>query len=155
MDRSPAPRHYLAQLNVGRMQAPLDSLVMEPFMSRLDEINGLADGSPGFVWRLKSDSGNATDIRVDDDPTLLFNLSLWDSIQSLRDFVYRSRHLDLLRRRREFFVPLGEEHLVLWWVPSGHFPSLQEARQRLGDLRARGATQDAFTLRAPFAAPNA
>jgi len=146
---------HLAQFNIGRMMGPLDGPVMRGFVERLDEINALADGTPGFVWRLQSDSGNATDIRPFDDPNLLLNMSVWRDLASLSAYVYRSEHVAIMRRRREWFEPMERAYLVLWWVPNGHRPSIDEAVARLETLRRKGPTSEAFTFRQAFAAPDA
>ena len=144
------PRWHLAQLNVGRMVAPTDAPEVAAFMAALDPINALADASPGFVWRLQTESGNATDIHEFDDPLLLLNMSVWESIESLRAFTYTTAHTDVLRRRRDWFDKLAEAHLVLWWVPAGHIPTTAEAIERLERLRRDGPTPAAFTFRVPF-----
>jgi hypothetical protein len=137
----------LAQLNVGRAAAPLDSEQLRDFMENLDPINDLADASPGFVWRLQTEDGNATAIKAWDDPLMILNMSVWESVESLADFVYRSAHTDFLRRRREFFEKPVEAIQVLWWVEDGHRPTVSEALARLDHLRAHGPTDHAFTFR--------
>ena len=145
------PRWHLAQLNIGRMVAPTNAPEVAEFMSALDPINALAEAAPGFVWRLQTEAGNATDIHAfDDDPLLLLNMSVWVSIESLRAFTYTSAHTDVLRRRREWFERLAEAHLVLWWIPAGHVPTIAEALERLERLRRDGPSPAAFTFRAPF-----
>jgi hypothetical protein len=144
------PRWHLAQLNVGRMVARTDAPVVAAFMAALDPINALADASPGFVWRLQTEAGNATDIQEFDDPLLLLNMSVWESIESLRAFTYTTAHTDVLRRRREWFDKLAEAHLVLWWVPAGHNPTTAEATERLEILRRDGPSPRAFTFRVPI-----
>jgi Domain of unknown function (DUF3291) len=146
---------HIAQVNVGRLVAPVTAPEVAEFMALLEPINALADTSPGFVWRLQSDSGNATDIRPFDDDELLINMSVWRSLEELRDFTYRTAHVDVLRRRREWFHKLVEAHLALWWVPVGHIPTPAEAEERLRLLRAHGPTPEAFTFRAPFGPPTA
>ncbi len=146
--------YHVAQLNIGRLLAPLDAPEIAEFVAALDPINALADAAPGFVWRLQDDEGNATSFRPFDDDTLLVNLSVWESIDALADFTYRTMHRDVLRRRGEWFTKLAGAHLVLWWVPAGHIPSLQEAKERLDLLRDRGPTPDAFTFRTRFPAPS-
>jgi hypothetical protein len=143
----------LAQLNVGRLLAPLDDPQTADFVAALDQVNALAEASPGFVWRLQSDSGNATDIRVENDPLLIVNLSVWDSIETLFDFTYRTAHSGILSRRRDWFEKMEAAHLVLWWVPAGHVPSLAEALDRLERLRQEGPTADAFTFKRRFPPP--
>lgn len=140
--------HHLAELNVGRLRAPQGSPVVAEFFDNLDPINALADGSPGFVWRLQSDEGNATDIMVDDgDPLFIVNLSVWESVDALKAFVYRTEHRDFLRRRREWFEALDELIMVLWWVPAGTTPTTEEAMERLRRLQADGPGPEAFTFR--------
>jgi hypothetical protein len=146
---------HLAQLNVGRLLAPLDSRQLAGFVVMLDPINALADGSPGFVWRLQTEDGDATAIRPFDDDRILVNMSVWESIEALGEFVFASRHLDLLRHRREWFEKLAEAYLALWWMPAGSIPTISDARNRLDCLRAHGPTPYAFTFREPFPPPDA
>jgi hypothetical protein len=141
-----APVH-LAQINVGRLRAAVDSPVVAEFMAALDPINALADASPGFVWRFQTEDGNATAVRPFDDDEILINLSVWESLEALEAFVYRSEHTPYLRRRREWFNRMEEAMLALWWVPAGHIPSIEEAVARLEHLRAHGPTEQAFTFR--------
>ncbi len=140
----------LAQLNVGRLLAPLESPAIAGFVAELDRINRLADTSPGFVWRLATETGNATDIRPTDDDLFLINMSVWTSIEALRAFTYTTSHADVLRQRRAWFERAVEAHLVLWWVPTGHRPSIAEALERLDLLRRDGPGPRAFTFRAPY-----
>lgn len=139
---------HLAQLNIARLRYPLDDPRMAGFVNGLAHINALADASPGFVWRLQSDSGNATDVRAFDDEELLVNLSVWESLDALRAYVYRSEHADFLRRRKEWFAPLDGPHQVLWWVEAGHIPTVEEAKARLERLAAEGPSPAAFTFAA-------
>ncbi|MCZ7439390.1 DUF3291 domain-containing protein [Micromonospora sp. WMMC241] len=142
---------HLAQLNIARLRAPIDSPVLADFVARLPEIHDLAERSPGYVWRLQDDSGDATAFRPF-EPDVIVNLTVWESVESLRAFVYRTAHLEPMRRRREWFVPLDAEHLVLWWIPAGMLPSIEEAAARLETLRRDGPSAEAFTLREPFPA---
>jgi hypothetical protein len=142
--------HHLAQLNVGRIVGPLDGPVMADFMAGLDEINALAEASPGYVWRLQTEDGNATAIRPYEDDRMLVNLSVWESAEALADFVYRSDHVRFLRRRREWFEPPVEAIVVLWWIPAGTTPTAAEAVERLEHLRRHGPTARAFTFRQRF-----
>jgi hypothetical protein len=144
------PRWHLAQLNVGRLLAPLESETLSGFVAQLAPINALADGSPGFVWRLQTEAGDATSIRPTEDDMFLINLSVWSSIEALRAFVYTSAHVHVLRQRRSWFEQLATSHMVLWWVPAGHIPTPDEALERLERLRRDGPTPAAFTFRAPF-----
>ncbi len=146
--------HHLAQLNVARARAEMDDPVMAGFVARLDEINALADHSPGFVWRLQTDDGDATAIRVFPDPLMLVNLSVWESVEALREFTYRSAHTGVMRRRAEWFERMDRPHLVLWWVPAGTVPTLDEAKERLELLRAQGPCPEAFTFRERYSPPS-
>jgi hypothetical protein len=146
---------HIAQLNVGRSVAPLDDPIMAGFMERLADINALGERSPGYVWRLQSEAGDATSIRAYDDPRMIVNLTVWESIEDLIAFAYRSGHLEVLRRRREWFEQLEGPSLVLWWLPAGELPTVAEARRRLDLLAARGPTADAFTFKVRFDPPDA
>lgn len=126
---------------------------MTEFVAALEPLNALADRSPGFVWRLQTDAGDATAVRAFDDERMLVNLSVWQSLEALRAFVYRGPHRELLRRRQRWFEAMREACLVLWWVPAGHTPSLDEACSRLALLRAHGPTASAFDFRATFPPP--
>jgi hypothetical protein len=149
-------RYHLAEVNVALLREPLDAPATADFVAALEPINQLADHSPGFIWRLQTPEGDATSIRVfDDDDRILVNLSLWESLETLWAFTYASRHLDMLRRRREWFHRMADAHLALWWVQAGHIPTVAEAVARLELLRRRGPSPDAFTLREPFPAPDA
>jgi hypothetical protein len=144
---------HLAQLNVGVPLGPRDDPRMAGFYADIDRINALADGWPGFVWRLVDEAGaDATSLRPFGGD-LMVNMSVWSSLEALREYTFRSGHLDVLRRRREWFTPLGEAHHVMWWIPAGHRPTLAEARERLDLLRGAGATAAAFTFRDPHPAP--
>lgn len=143
-------RYHLAQFNIARLRAPLDSPVLAGFVDQLDAVNAIGDASPGFVWRLQTDDGDATGVRAFDDDSLIVNLTVWESIEALADFAYRSDHKEVLRRRREWFVPMEEAYLALWWVPAGHHPGVEEAENRLRYLREHGPTPEAFTFRDRF-----
>jgi hypothetical protein len=141
---------HLAQLNVGTVLAPIENELMSGFVEGLDPINALADVAPGFVWRLQDDAGAATSFRISDDDRLLVNMSTWTSIEALQGYVFRSEHTTYLRRRREWFEVPTQPTTVLWWVPAGHAPTLDEAAAKLATLRANGPTPAAFTLRENF-----
>jgi hypothetical protein len=144
---------HLAQVNVGRILAPMDSPVMAGFKMNLDPINALAEATPGFVWRLQSDSGNATDIVYSEDPFELINMSVWESMDSLRGYVYRSHHLEFFKRRAEWFEKATQPTYALWWIQEGHIPTVTEAKDRLGHYRKHGATQYSFWFSQPFPEP--
>jgi hypothetical protein len=144
---------HLAQINVGRLVGPPDDPRVRPFMDALDRVNALADGSPGFVWRLQSDSGNATDIQPTADPLFIVNMSVWQDADALFDFVYRSAHTPEMARRREYFARFDGAYQALWWVPAGHVPTIDEGLSRLWRLDRYGPTVHAFSFKARFAAP--
>jgi hypothetical protein len=141
---------HLAQLNVARLAAPLDHPDLAPFVAALDAVNAVADEAPGFVWRLQEEgTGNATDIRPWGDD-MIVNLSVWEDLASLESYVYGTAHASVLKQRRMFFTRMGRPSYVLWWVPEGHLPTLEEAKERLDRLEADGPTAYAFTPRDPF-----
>jgi Domain of unknown function (DUF3291) len=147
--------YQLAQLNIGIIRGPMDSPVMADFAANLNRINALAEQTPGFVWRLQTDDGDATALRPFENESMLVNMSVWRDADALRRFVYRSDHVDIMRRRAQWFERMSEAFLVLWWVPEGHRPSIGEAVARLQTLRRHGPTAQAFTFRQPFPPPDA
>jgi heme-degrading monooxygenase HmoA len=151
--RASPPPFDLAEINVARLRAPLDDPQIEGFVSRLAEINALADGAPGFVWRLQTETGDATSIVAYDDPRVIVNMSVWESAEALRAYTYRSGHADLLRLRGEWFEAMAGPHLALWWTPAGHRPDVEEGKERLAHLARRGPSSAAFTFREAFGAP--
>jgi hypothetical protein len=145
--------YHLAQVNIARMLAPLTDPLMAGFVAELDSINALADNSPGFIWRLQTPEGNATDIRPYEDELILVNLSLWASLNDLLAFVYKSRHRHILQQRQQWFQRFDGPYVALWWVPSGHIPTVEEAKERLSYLSANSETPYAFSLKKQFPAP--
>jgi hypothetical protein len=146
--------YELAQLNIATMNEPLDSPVMADFVANLDRINALAEGSPGFVWRLQTEEGDATALRPLGDDVIV-NMSVWRDVESLNHYVYGSAHVEIMRRRKEWFQRMKEAYVVLWWVRKGHRPGVQEAIARLQLLREHGPSSEAFTFKKAFAAPDA
>lgn len=144
-----AKMQHLAQLNIAKLKYPIEHPAIKDFKDNLDTINQLAEGSAGFVWRLQDDSGNATGISAFDDPMVITNMSVWESVDALKAFTYKSHHVDFVRRRREWFDHM-EVYYVLWWVPVGHQPTLVEAKAKLDLLRMQGETVDAFSFRKVF-----
>ena len=144
---------HLAQINLARARAPLTDPLMADFVDLLDEINALADRSPGFVWRIQADSGNATDFEIGGDPQLIANMSVWESLEALFDYVYKSGHLQVLSRRKEWFERSDTPSLVLWWVPMGAPPTLDDGLERLDRLARHGPSERAFTFKTQFPAP--
>jgi hypothetical protein len=147
---------HLAQVNVGRIVGPIDGPELAGFVAELPRINRLADESPGFVWRMVDDGGaDATALRPDGtDDLLLFNCSVWESVEALRAYVYRSDHLRALSRRREWFTRLTEAHQAMWWIPADHRPTVAEGMERLALLREHGPGPRAFTFHDPHPAPS-
>jgi len=141
------------QFNVARLRAPLDDPLIADFVEGLEPINALADGHPGFVWRLETEDGDATSIRLYDDDLVIVNMSVWEDVESLRAFVYTTDHRRYLARRKEWFTPIDEAYLVLWWVPAGTIPDPIEGVRRLEHLREHGPTPTAFTLGRSFPPP--
>jgi len=144
---------HLAQVNIGRALGPMDGPVMAGFAARLDEINALAESSPGFVWRLKTDAGNATSLQPYEDERILINLSVWESPDHLKQFVYRSAHAQVMRQRKEWFARFGDAYVALWWIPKGDVPTIAEAKERLHYLQLNGDSEFAFSFAKLFPAP--
>lgn len=141
---------HLAQVNIARARGQPSDPVMAEFVARLPEINALADGSPGFVWRLQTEDGDATAVRPYDDPNILINLSVWTDLEALRGYVFRGPHVEVMRRRREWFERFERIYVALWWVPAGHVPTVAEAVERLAHLERHGPTGFAFSFAAPY-----
>ena len=150
-----AALHHLAQVNIARVRAPIDSPQLADFVAGLVPVNALADVAPGFVWRLQDDSGDATAIRPYDDERVMVNMSVWESLDALRAFVRSDEHVAYLRRRREWFERMDEAIVALWWVRAGEIPTVAEAKDRLALLERVGPTAAAFTFRTAFPAPDA
>lgn len=145
-------KSYLAQVNIAKMLAPLESPLMADFVANLEIINDLADKSDGFVWRLKDDKDDATPIKVFGDDYLLVNLSVWVDVDALFRFVYRSDHAGILKRRKEWFEKIKESHVALWYIPEGRLPTVAEAEERLVHLRNNGETPFSFNFSKRFTA---
>ena len=145
--------YHIAQINIGRLIAPIDDPRIAGFMAQLDPINAIADSARGFVWRLQSSSGNATDIAYNEDPLVIVNMSVWESIEDLRDFVYASKHTGVLRDRAQWFEKMDKPHSCLWWVAAGHLPTVAEGRERLEYYQKNGATPYSFWFTQQFPAP--
>jgi hypothetical protein len=142
---------HLAQINIGRMKAPLEDPSMDGFMSRLAELNALADRSDGFVWRLQDGEGAGnTYLRPFDDDRIIVNMSVWQSVEQLRQYTYNTVHAEALKQRREWFEKFAGVFLALWWIPIGHIPTIDEAKERLTSLETHGATPFAFTFKQIF-----
>ena len=146
--------HHLAQLNISRLRAPLTDPIMARFVAWLEPVNGLADESPGFIWRLQTDEGDATGIRPFEDASILPNMSVWESLDALKAFVRHPNHARVMRERSSWFAPLEGPHLVLWWIPAGHIPSIDEGKKKLESLAHDGPTPDAFSFSRSFPPPS-
>jgi len=148
-------KYHLAEINIARFRVPAADPVNADFVNSLARVNAAAEGQPGFIWRLKDDSGNgAIDIQAFDDPNVAINLSVWTDLESLASFVYRNpEHSNIMRRRREWFDKMSI-HLAIWWIPAGHVPTAAEGKAKLELLERLGPTPDAFSFRNPFAPPN-
>jgi Domain of unknown function (DUF3291) len=147
-------KYHMAQINIALMRAPLEDPLMADFVASLDEINALADGSPGFIWRLQTDQGNATDLRPYGDNRILFNLSVWESLEALQTYVYRSAHGEVMRKRSQWFEKFDRMYFALWWVEAGHIPSVAEAKKRLDYLNEQGVSAWAFNFKYTFSSPD-
>jgi hypothetical protein len=146
------PTFQLAQVNIGRARGEMTDSVMAGFVARLAEINALADASPGFVWRLQTEDGDATAVRPYADTRILINLSVWADLAALRAYVYRSPHATVMRDRRTWFERFDHVYVALWWVRAGHRPTVAEAVERLSHLEQHGPTAHGFTFAEPFEA---
>ncbi len=145
--------YHLAQINIARLVAPIDDPRIAEFVAQLDPVNALAEKSPGFVWRLKSEAGNATDIAYNDDPFVIVNMSVWDSVEALRGYVYRSQHLQVFKDRAKWFEKMEKPHYCLWWIPAGHTPTVAEGRDHLEHYQLHGPTRHSFWFSKLFPEP--
>ena len=151
--------YLLAQVNIGRLAAPLDSPQLAGFVDALDPVNAAAERAPGYVWRLQTEDGNATAIRAFEwdaagSAGVIINMSVWDSVESLAAFVYSAEHVPVLRRRREFFEHMTEAYTAMWWIPAGTLPTPADAEDRILHLRQHGPTPYAFTFKVHFPPPD-
>jgi hypothetical protein len=146
-------QYHLAQVNIAKAIAPLDSPVMQGFVDQLDHINQLADNSEGFVWRLQTEEGDATALQPFDDPLTIMNLSVWSSLESLKNYAYSGDHLSIMKQKKSWFEKSSEATLALWWLPVGELPTPESARAMLEKLRREGPSQEVFTFAKPFLMP--
>ena len=146
---------HLAHVNIARARAPLTDPLMAEFVAAAADVNARAEAAPGFVWRWVDPPGSSVGEEFFGDPLIVVNLSVWESIETLREFAYKASHLEALRRRSEWFTKMETPYLALWWVPAGHRPTILEARERLQHLTTHGDSALAFTFRAPQPAPAA
>lgn len=143
---------HLAQLNIAKAKYALNAPEIKEFVDNLEPVNLIAERSTGFIWRLQDESGDATNIQAFDDPNIIVNMSIWDSIDSLKNFMFRTHHRDFLRRKQEWFHNIDKDSYVLWWIPKGHIPTLAEAVEKLEHLRKHGDTPAAFSFKSNFSA---
>ncbi len=143
---------HLAQLNIAKAKYSLDAPEIKDFVDNLEPVNNLAESSEGFIWRLKDEQGDATNIQAFSDPDVIVNMSVWDSPDALKNFMFRTHHRNFLRRKKEWFHNIPEDNYVLWWVPIGHVPTIEEAVEKLDFLRSNGDTPYAFTFKSNFTA---
>ena len=148
------PAFNLAQYNVARIKAELDDPVMHGFVSKLDYINGLSEQAPGFVWRHQTAEGNSTAVRPYPDRSILITLSVWESMEAAYSFIYRNQHAEMLRQRDKWFEHIEGFYIVLWWVPAGHIPEVEEGVERLEYLRQHGPSPYAFTFVEKYPSPD-
>ena len=141
---------HLAQLNIAQMQTPIDDPAMKDFVDNLEGVNKIAESSPGYVWRLQTDEGDATAIRIFGSDMLLVNMSVWESVEQLKSFVYESFHLELLKRKKEWFSKFDKAYQVMWWIRAGTEPSIEEAERRLVYLQENSESPYAFSFRQSF-----
>lgn len=146
---------YLAQINIAKMVDEIDSSVMADFVANLDSINALAENSKGFVWRLIENENNATSINVFEDTFLIVNMSVWQSIDDLFQFTYASEHLEIFKRKKEWFHKMKEMHMAFWFIEEDKTPTVQDAKERLAYLQKHGETPYAFTFKSKFIAEDA
>jgi hypothetical protein len=143
--------YQLAQINIARIKGVnINDPVMREFVDNLDKVNALAESSEGFVWRLKDDSNNATSLNPYGDEQIIVNLSVWENIEALERFTYKTFHTDFLKRRREWFQSFGKAYFAMWWIRKGHFPTIEEAIEKLEHLQKNGATETAFDFKQKF-----
>jgi Domain of unknown function (DUF3291) len=148
--------YSLAQVNIARTLAPLDDPLMAEFVARLDEVNALADKSPGFIWRLQTPDGNATAVKAYNDPLIIFNMSVWTTLNDYSNYVYSSEslHREVMKQRRRWFQRFDGPYTALWWIPQGHIPTVEEAKERLEYLRIHNETVYAFSIKKQFPSPD-
>jgi len=141
---------HLAQLNIAKAKHSLDAPEIKEFVDNLEPVNELAEKSDGFIWRLQDEQGDAINIQAFSDPNMLVNMSVWQSIDSLKNFMFRTHHRDFLRRKKEWFTDISEDSYVLWWIPEGSIPTVEQAIERLNYLRTNGDSPYAFTFKSNF-----
>lgn len=148
-------KYQIAEINIARMKGvDIYDPVMKEFVDNLDTINAMAENSPGFIWRLKDENNNATSVNPYNDEQVIINLSVWESIETLKNYIYNTFHSEFLKRRKEWFQTYGQAHTAIWWIPAGQFPTVEEAVTKLAYLQKKGPTAQVFDLRKIFPAPS-
>jgi hypothetical protein len=145
--------YHLAQVNIAYGIETLDHPTMSGFVSELDRINVLAEKSDGFIWRLQSDEGDATAFKIFEDEKIIINMSVWESVEALRSYVYSSDHLDILKQKKQWFEKPKSAHLALWWIPVGNVPTIEDAKARLSEIQRVGSSETAFNFVKPYPMP--
>lgn len=143
-------KYRLAQINIAEALASMESETMKGFVDQLDEINALADQAPGFIWRLQTEEGDATSIQAFDNPRLIVNMSVWENLEYLKNYVYKSLHVELIRDRDAWFNKMINVHQALWWIPAEHIPTVEEGKEKLEYLQLHGVSKIAFTFAKSF-----
>ncbi len=143
-------KYQLAQINISALKEPIDSLLLSDFVAQLDEINALAEATEGFIWRLQGEEGNATAYQIFDNKMIIINMSVWESVGSLSNFVHKTAHAGVMKQRHKWFDKLERPQVVLWWIPAKHIPTPQEAKEKLAYLAEHGETKEAFTFKSAF-----
>ncbi len=147
--------YFIAEINIAKMKGvDINDPIMKEFVENLDAVNQIAEKSEGFVWRLKDENNNATILNPYNDETIIINVSVWKSIETLENFMYRTFHSDFLKRRKEWFLTYGSAHTAMWWIPEGHIPTMQEAVDKLSFLQTNGPSPNSFDFRHKFPAPS-
>ncbi len=147
--------YFIAEINIAKMKGvDINDPIMKEFVENLDALNQIAEKSEGFVWRLKDENNNATSLNPYNDETIIINVSVWKSIETLENFMYRTFHSDFLKRRKEWFLTYGSAHTAMWWIPEGHIPTMQEAVDKLSFLQTNGPSPNSFDFRHKFPAPS-
>lgn len=146
--------YQLAQINIAAMKTTFDDPVMSGFVGRLDEINTLAQRSPGFVWRLMVDPSETGYSDITGETNVLVNMSVWETLDDLKNYVFQSRHLELMKAKKKWFNKMQDMHLALWWIPAGHIPDVQEGAGKLRLIRQEGPTAAAFSFAQSFDTPD-
>ncbi len=147
--------YFIAEINIAKMKGvDINDPIMKEFVENLDAVNQIAEKSEGFVWRLKDENNNATSLNPYNDETIIINVSVWKSIETLENFMYRTFHSDFLKRRKEWFLTYGSAYTAMWWIPEGHIPTMQEAVDKLSFLQTNGPSPNSFDFRHKFPAPS-